>query len=62
MTGTLENLTLDEIKKLMTEMKREIKRLRKELSSIRHMIDKSGLEMVCDDDAVITVYTKYGHR
>ena len=52
------HLTLDDITSLMIQTKREIKSLKRQISSILHLIDKNGVEAIYREDVLITIYRK----
>ncbi len=55
---TVNNQSSVEIETQIVETKRKMKKLRKKLSSIQHLIDKNGIEAVHQDGNLITVYKK----
>lgn len=54
----LKHLTTEDISCLLIETKREIKNLKKQIASIQHLIDKNGVEAICRDNVLITIYRK----
>ena len=58
MLNTIENLTADEINNRLIAMKRELKKLNRDLASIDQLIDKNGVEAIHQNNDVITLYRK----
>ena len=54
----MQQISITEIEEKMIETKRVIKKLRKRIASVQHLIDKDGAEIIYRDETLITVYSK----
>lgn len=62
MQAMIETLTLDEIDALLIALRRKLKKNRKDISSIAHLVDKGGVRAIYRDDTLITIYRKSARR